>query len=198
MGSEGVNRLTIEQLDQQTIKVTLSPCDMDGYELTYEEMDYNCPNTRRVILKLLQEIKTETKLDLSRGKLFIEAFPYEEGGCILYINVINGLEGRQRRRAGLNTPLAFSFDSLETLGGACASLCGNYSHLILKSALYREGEHYLLLLYSFFKMDDKLAAIVCEFGRYQGKGERIAARAAEHAHCLLPEKAIETIARCLA
>ena len=170
---------------------------MDGYELTYEEMDYNCPNTRRVILKLLQEIKTEIKLDLSRGKLFIEAFPYAEGGCVLYINVISEPEGRRRSKAGLNTPLIFSFDTLDTLGVACANLECSYSHLILKSALYRQEGRYLLLLYSFFKMDDKLTAIVREFGRYQGKGELRAAAIAEHADCLLEQKAIETIADCL-
>lgn len=80
--------MKIEQIDQQTIKVVLTPRDMDSFDITYEEMDYKDPNTKRVILELLHQIKKETSMDFNGGKLFVEAFPYLDGGCVLYICTI--------------------------------------------------------------------------------------------------------------
>lgn len=195
--------MKIEQIDRQTIKVILSPLDMDRFDLTYEEMDYKDPNTKRVILELLHRIKQETDLDLNDGRLFVEAFPYLNGGCVLYICTVSGelppkSRTVQKRTSGFNTPLVFGFKSLELLSAACEHLVLQYNHIILKSALYLYETEYRLLIYSYFKLDDRLIALVSEYGRYIGKGAVPSSVVKEHAKCLLDSGAIETISEKLA
>ena len=132
--------MRIEQIDKQTIKVILTPNDMEDLDITYEEMDYKDPNTKRVIFRTSASDKEETTIDLNRGKLFIEAFPYADGGCVLYICTI-GLEGQpnnqtNQKRSGFNTPLVFEFPDIDLLAAACSHLLLQYNHIILKSALY--------------------------------------------------------------
>ena len=193
--------MRIEQIDKQTIKVILTPDDMEDLDITYEEMDYKDPNTKRVILELLHQIKDETAVDLSRGKLFIEAFPYANGGCVLYICTI-GLEGQPQaqtaqKRAGFNTPLVFEFSDINLMAAACEHLLLQYNHIILKSALYLYERKYRLLGYSYFKLDNKIIALVSEYGDYIGKGTVRSSFVKEHAKCLLESNAIETVSEKL-
>ena len=196
--------MKIEQIDQQTIKVVLTPRDMDSFDITYEEMDYKDPNTKRVILELLHQIKKETSMDFNGGKLFVEAFPYLDGGCVLYICTIpvsaeTTPKTRQTQKpAVFNTPLVFAFRELEPLADACKHLFLQYNHIILKSALYLYEHQYRLLVYSYIKLDDKLIGLVSEYGRFIGKGSIQASLVKEHAKCLLESNAIETISEKLA
>ena len=195
--------MRIEQIDRQTIKVVLNQTDMDSFDITYEEMDYKDPNTKRVLLELIRRIKEETDMDFNSGKLFVEAFPYSDGGCVLYICTIpvsaeSTPQNRPaQKRAVFNTPLVFEFDGLEALGSACKHLFLQYNHIILKSALYLYGQAYRLLIYSYFKLDNKLIAMVSEYGRYIGKGGIQSAIVREHAKCLLEANAVETISEKL-
>ena len=189
--------MRIEQIDRQTVKVILTQADMDGFDITYEEMDYKDPNTRRVILELLRRIKDEMAVDFSGGKLFVEAFPYLDGGCVLYICTITA-EGERKPRSrntnSFNTPLVFEFGELGMLTAACERLLLRYNHIILKSALYLYENKYRLLLYSYFKLDDKLVALVGEYGSYIGKGSIQSSFVREHAKCLIEANAVETLA----
>lgn len=189
--------MRIEQIDKQTVKVILTQADMDDFDITYEEMDYKDPNTRRVILELLQRIKDEMAVDFGGGKLFVEAFPYLDGGCVLYICTIaaeSEKKPRPKNTSSFNTPLVFEFDELGLMTAACGRLQLRYNHIILKSALYLYENRYRLLLYTYFKLDDKLIAMVSEYGRYIGKGSIQSSFVKEHARCLLETNAIETLA----
>lgn len=187
--------MKIELLDQQTIKIVLSCTDMSQFAITYDDMDYDDPDTRRVILQLLQKIKQETQLDLTDGKLFIEAFPYDQGGCILYINIVapHVQQVTTVSKSGFNTPLVFSFDSIEHVCNICKDLFQNYSHLIFKSSLYTFQGQYMIMLFSFFKLDRKISAIMSEYGNYYGKGELTASIIREHGNCIIQDTAVENI-----
>lgn len=195
--------MKIEQIDQQTIKVVLTPLDMEHFGITYEEMDYKDSNTKRVILELLHRIKQETEINFNDGRLFVEAFPYLNGGCVLYIctvpaDISSKSHPSKKQVNGFNTPLVFAFDSLELLTAACKHLLLQYNHIILKSALYLLEEEYRLLIYSYFKLDDRLIALISEYGQYLGKGAVPASVVKEHAKCLLDTNAIEIISEKLA
>ncbi len=193
--------MRIEQIDHQTIKVILTASDLDRLDITYEEMDYKDPNTKRVILELLHHIRRETDINLQEGRLLVEAFPSIGGGCVLYICAISE-EGSKSRisataKSGFNTPLVFGFSDLERLASACNQMILQLHHIILKSALYRYQSEYRLLIYSYFKSDDRLIGLVCEYGRYLGKGSLPASVVKEHATCLLESDAIEVITETL-
>ena len=194
--------MRIEQIDHRTIKVILTASDLDRLDITYEEMDYKDPNTKRVILELLHHVRKETDVDLQGGRLLVEAFPGIGGGCVLYICAISEEKGISRTPAaakgGFNTPLVFGFSNLEQLTSACKQMVLQLHHIILKSALYRYQSEYRLLIYSYFKSDDRLIGLVCEYGRYLGKGSLPASVVKEHATCLLESNAVEVITETLA
>lgn len=79
--------MKIEIVDEKTIKVSLSKADMDSLNVCYDELDYKNPLTKKMIVSVLDIIKSRCDLNLSEEKLFIEAFPYIDGGCILYIRI---------------------------------------------------------------------------------------------------------------
>ncbi len=193
--------MKIEQIDGRTVKIILTQRDMDGFDITYDEMDYKDPNTKRVILELLHRIRQETDIELSEGKLFVEAFPCLNGGCVLYLCTVPQESKPQSRTApkstGFNTPLVFEFDDLDLLTAACRHLFLQYNHIILKSALYLYEGRYRLLVYSYFKLDNRIIALVSEYGRCIGKGSVSASVVKEHAKCLLDTDAIETISEAL-
>ncbi len=184
----------IEPLDRQTVKVILSGKDMKQFSLTYENMDYEDPATRKVILRLLQKVQESTRLDFAQGKLFIEAFPDEEGGCILYLNLLTNLPTESLPKNGFHTPLIVSLCGSEEVIGLCKTLFFRYSHLILKSSLYKNKDAYILMIYSYYKQDQKLCAILHEYGDLLGRGEVAAGIIHEHARAILPSQAVERIA----
>ncbi len=192
--------MKIEPLDDKTVKIVLSKGDMDCFQLTYEEMDYKNPDTKRVILKLIDEIKKEVDMDLTQGKLFIEAFPYADGGCILYVNVLDSTRpsSPKKYRTSFDTPLIFSFDTLEALTALASSLNERYSHIILKSSLYFMEEKYYLMIYTYFKMDHQITHLLNEYGRYIGKGAIQSSLIQEHARELIHNDAAQIIERYLA
>lgn len=189
--------MKIETVDRQTVKVQLSVDDMQDLAITYEQMDYKDPSTKRAIVALLHKVRQETDVDLTGGKLFIEAFPHREGGCILYISVLDaqgqGSARPKRYRGSFNTPMIFRFSDPEDLITACDKLFTQYSHLVLKSSLYLMEQSYILLVYSYFKLDGKIAALVSEYGEAMGKGAVKSAFIKEHAKPLIINNAIDTI-----
>lgn len=193
--------MKIELLDDKTVKVLLSKVDMTAYNLSYEEMDYKNPQTKRVILKLIEEIKKEVKINLSTGKLFIEAFPYADGGCILYVNLLDAGKAdalsQKKLKPGFDTPLIFVIDDLNYLGVLSNRLVTRYSHIILKSALYLWESNYYLLLYTYFKMDSEIIKLIGEYAKLYGKGNVQSAIVKEHAKELITNDAIAMLDGCL-
>lgn len=191
--------MKIEPLDDKTVKVVLSKIDMDSFKLTYEEMDYKKPDTRRVILKLIDEIKKEVDIDLSQGKLFIEAFPYADGGCILYVNILEQAKSPSgaAKKNSFDTPLIFVFDNLASLCAIASKLNKRYSHVILKNSLFLLEDRYYLLLYTYFKMDDQLTQILSEYGQFAGKGSVRSSLIKEHAKELIHSDALRVIEQYL-
>lgn len=189
--------LKIEPLDRQTIKIVLSKSDMQQMSIEFEQMDYSQPATKRMIMQLLQQARDETNLDFTKGKLLIEAFPTPDGGCVLYLNLIQRSYSTNKNNRGFNTPLIFKIQNLDQLCIVSKKLYQNYHHLILKSTLYSENNQYILMVYSYYKLDDKLIAIINEHGSLVGKGEIKSRLIEEHTHLIVKNKAIETICEYL-
>ncbi len=192
--------MKIELLENKTVKVVLSNIDMMNFNLTYEEMDYKNPDTKRVIMQLIDQIKKEVSIDLTNGKLFIEAFPYIDGGCILYVNMIDTEYKKnvtKNSKSSFSTPIIYSFQDINALGNLCKRMISRYNHIILKNALYFYENKYFLLIYTYFKMDEQLATLLKEYGQYYGKGSVVCSLIKEHAQELIATNAIETLVDCI-
>lgn len=190
--------LKIELLDEKTVKVLLSKLDMSNLNLTYDEMDYQKPDTKRIILHLIEKIKKEVKIDFSNGRLFIEAFPYADGGCILYVNIIDQVKKvTEKQKSSFLTPLIFSCDDVDILFKMSNAVFLKYDHIILKSTLHLLDGKYYLSLYTYFKMDDDIIKSVNEYGKFIGKGSILSAFLNEHAKKLIEDNAIKVIMNTL-
>lgn len=192
--------MKIELLENKTVKVVLSNIDMMSYNLTYEEMDYKNPETKKVIMQLIEKIKKEISIDLSTGKLFIEAFPYIDGGCILYVNMIDSdyKKGQMKNfKSSFPTPIVYSFNDINALGNLSKRMISRYNHVILKNSLYYYENKYFLLIYTYFKMDSQLSALLKEYGQFYGKGAVVCSLVKEHAKEIIEENAIETLVDCI-
>lgn len=193
--------MQIEQIDHRTVKIILSVEDMEQYALTYDQMDYNDRTTRRAILSIMEQVQSHTTLDVEQNKLFIEAFPGDGGGCVLYVNLVNVRDNGktfQKERPSFDTPLIFQLDTVDILAASCKRLFYDYAHLIIKSSLYTgDRSGYVVLLYTYCRSNQRIINIMTEYGTYLGKGAVRAAHHKEHGRELITDNAIETILDCL-
>lgn len=200
--------MTIELIDKTTVKVTLTKFDMEVFGVTYENMDYKQVHTKRLFNNIQNKIKQELNMNFFDKKLLIEAFPFEKNGCILYISsgeskntinnfINNNIASFKNNKSTFNTPLIFDFENIENLISLCKILYGAYSHIILKSSLYYMHEKYKLLIYTYFKLDNKISMISEEFGTFCGKGPCPESLIQEHGNLIAEDNAIEIIVNYL-
>lgn len=192
-----LTNLKIELIDQRTVKITLNEDDLDEMALSFHDMEESGVCTRQTVLGLISKIKDETSLDLTGSKLFIEAFPDANGGCVLYVNLIDRARGKiqnSKPETPFNTPLVFRFDGLTPLLDSCERLFAQYSHLVRKSSLFLLDQSYYLAICSYLKADEKLTHLLSEYGRFFGKGEIKLSFLKEHAACIVEDTAVETLA----
>lgn len=188
--------MKIELVDRKTAKITLTEKDLDAMSISYEDMDYKNPETKRAILELIERVKEETGLDCSCSKLFIEAYPAIYGGCVLYINLLEkGKNAVVSKKAipDFHSPIIFCFDDVNALLHASENLFRQYNHLVHKSSLYLMAERYYLIISSYLKLDDKLMKFLGEYGSFFGRGDLKISILKEHGKLLIDETAVETL-----
>ena len=90
--------MQIDVLSQNTLKLTLSRVDMFDLDIKYESLSGKNPDTKRLLSHVLRTVKLDKSagVDFSGERLFVEAFPRPDGGCMLYISCL--LEERERER----------------------------------------------------------------------------------------------------
>lgn len=195
--------MRIEVINSNTIKVILSEYDMSDYDICYERLSHKDPDTKRLLVELLQLVRTEKNIDLCNERIFIEAFPCTDGGCMLYISPLTetaapvSAPSRVRPKASLHTGLVCETQNVDELAALCGQLHRRFSHIIHESQLYRGEKGYRLVLYVYNRLEEKLMPLLREFGRLDGKGELPCARTREHCTCLVEQGAVETIVKSL-
>ncbi|MDE5600363.1 MAG: adaptor protein MecA, partial [Oscillospiraceae bacterium] len=173
--------------------------DMQKYSITYEKMDYNDRRTRQAIIKLLYKVRNDINyIDISKSKIFIEAFPTEEGGCVLYLNILCEIEKEKALKNNFDTPIIAEIKDLDTLTSLCKNMLNRCYNLILKSNLYYNNNKFIITVYSYCKQDNKLLALLSEHGEIIGKGNFASSLIAEHFKLIIKGKAIETVTNYLA
>ncbi len=190
--------MKMELLGSDKLKILLASDDMTKLDITYDQLDYKDADTRRVILELLGRARTQTGFDASYGKLFIEAFPDIEGGCILYFSLVNREEPSGKKKLRIKSspsaaPIIYEFPSMDTLLHAAAALHAQCGSFIYKNTLYRIGTGYRLLVYPFDKYDNTVRMVLNEFGKFTGDGLLCASFTAEHGKPLIENLAIEKL-----
>ncbi|MFA5658089.1 MAG: adaptor protein MecA [Oscillospiraceae bacterium] len=185
--------MTIEVISSSTIKIVMDEDDMSLYDVSFDKLDRSCPKTKRLLIDLIENIKEETNIDLSSERLFVEAFPKEDGGCLLYLSMLNSSLKAPADKNNLYSSAVCRLSTTDELIELSAQLFNMYSHILHNSELYYGDEKYYLILHTFKKADKKLRTFLNEFCEITGSGEVDCSSVREYNRCISPLNAIEEI-----
>ena len=179
------------------IVVELTNADMAELDITYEEMDYGNIETRRVIWTILDRARHSLCRDIDpSGKMLIESVPTPEGGCVLYITVLQtqayalGCRGILRIHKE-RTRFTYAFDSLGDLT-ACAARLRESAPKSCKSSLYLLDGRYRLCVRS-DQPPRRIRTLLAEYGTACADSEFADAYLREHGKLLAENDAIEKL-----
>ncbi len=181
--------MKIELYDQHSVKIVLTAADLSKLNLTYETINAQQPQTRYALILLLRAAKQQTGLDLLGKSLMAEAFPYADGGCILYIS-----ENKSSSLAKqYPSEYIFKLPSLFYAVQLCRTLEQNLGHILLKSALYDLNHIYYLILHSYNAADPLFLNLLVPYTAWQIKSNTAGFLIEEHAHPLFLTQATASI-----
>ena len=177
------------------LKVLLSTQDLQELGLDYQSLNYSDQHTRKILLDLLGRGRAQAGFQPNRSKLYIEIYPREEGGCVIYYTRLAGGDfclGGQFMPGP--SPIAFAFEDAQSLLCACAKAHALYRHRILGSALYTLGRQYRLIIYPLDFSDNLSVNFLSEYGRVVGRGAILAAYIGERGKLIHEPNALEILA----
>jgi len=208
--------MQIDVLSQNTLKLTLSRHDMFDLDINYESLSGKNPDTKRLLSNVLSTVKLDKSagVDFSGERLFVEAFPRPDGGCMLYISCLTD-EGEKKANPGKThrfhgvrpAPVTQTrncrfkktqlcrFAGVSELGGACAAIAYliGTGRLKAESALYGDGSEYRLFVTAGDNEQHELAAMLLrEYGEIIDDDYETAATA-EHFSLIVGENAAERL-----
>ena len=93
--------MTIEIISSNTIKVVLDQFDMSAYDISFEELDRSSPETKKLLIDLIENINEGKNVNLTDERIFVEAFPKDDGGCLLYLSMLSNTIKKATENTGL-------------------------------------------------------------------------------------------------
>ena len=168
-----------DTLSKNTVKITLTEQDMRTYSIKSDCITKRSAETKRSLTKFLKKFQSESSVfaGCSAERLFLEAFPSKDGGCVRYVSTL-GTEGGAYP-ASQETSRSVMCGTPDI--GKAADMCTRIKDLADISGLYyREGSFFLLARipeaalsktkhimeeYGRISADDTDIAFIKEFGR---------------------------------
>ncbi|MCM1333708.1 MAG: adaptor protein MecA [Bacteroides sp.] len=158
-----------DSLSRHTVKITLSEEELREYSLCAETLSSRTVETKRNLARLLKRMKLFSGYKAER--LFLEAFPRADGGCILYVS---SLAPNDRSAASLLYPdggetaeqrceVLCAVESLSLLIRLCAGLSRFYGEADTR-AYALEGGRYCLILSGKKRDADAARRFMNEYG----------------------------------
>lgn len=187
--------MTIEIISSNTIKITLDEIDMSSYDVSFEKLDRSSPETKRLLIDLIESIREEKNIDLSTERLFVEAFPKDDGGCLLYLSMLNANIKTTPEKSSLYNTLICKIESPDNLIEISIQLFNLFNHILHNSELYYNEGVYQLILHTFKRSDKKLKSFLSEYCEISGLGEIDSSSIREYYTCIFPINAIEEITK---
>lgn len=187
--------MEFKQINTRCLQIELTKEDLQTMDLTYETIDYQKAQTRALILSLLETARMTTDFQPDT-RVFIEVYPNEEGGCTIYFSDIDEDEKEPKRwrvRRRVTSPVVYAFDDIDILISGSVKLFHRCSHRIRKSALYRIGESWRLVIYPLDVLENITLSFLDEYAPRCGEGELAAVWLEEHAEKVLTENAVDLL-----
>lgn len=202
--------MNIEVLAGNTVKITLDRNDMTDYDVKYENLSKKSPDTKRLLIELLSAVRLEKNLDLGTGRLFIEAFPRNDGGCMLYISSIGGTSSMKTDEEIIESimeetsyasakpsTLVCESDTAEEMGELCRRLLEFVKDSV--SSLYVSQEKvpvFRLIITQTESFRPIVMRLISEYGKIVGASDS-AAETEEYFKCVINDKAVLTAGKIL-
>ena len=156
------------RIDDNKMKIMLTPGDMQCYALDADELDYANDDTRRAFRHILDDVRDRTGFDAQANKIYVQLYPSREGGCEMFVtklDIVCALEDTQGgtpsvdRRVAVHLrsrpqqspegerkrSVAFAFDVLEHMLCVCRRLRSRSFPGYSSAYRSEEGRYYLLL-----------------------------------------------------
>lgn len=182
-----------DTLSRNTVKITLTEADMRKYSLSSDCISGHNAETKRTLTDFVNRLKEINPLfpEYEPERLFLEAFPRSEGGCILFISTL-GREPLDLPKASSGSKrLMLITDDINSLSGVSRAI------FALSSAdtklYYLNGEFYLIIPCPRGK-SSVLSAAINEYGELSDSGYEIAA-IEEHGKLISSENTLKKLMR---
>lgn len=184
-----------DTLSRNTVKITLTEADMRKYSLSSDCISGHNAETKRTLTDFVNRLKKINPLfpGYEPERLFLEAFPRSEGGCILFISTL----GREPLDIPMEKPKTARNKMLMLITGDIGCLSG-FSRAIYSLSgekdaklYYLNGEYYLIIPCHRGK-SSLISAVINEYGELSDSRLEIAA-AEEHGKLLSGENTIEKL-----
>ena len=93
-------------INENKIKVMLSPCDLEEFDIEAEELDYTNTDTKRVFWDILSRAKHSTGFDTDGQRVLVQLYPSRHGGCEIFVTKIANEENEEQNLTnGADEPL---------------------------------------------------------------------------------------------
>lgn len=192
--------MTIHLEEPWRLRVTLSAKELLDYQLTFDDLDYNCPETRKVLGLLIQAAAEETNFKIDPGRLLIEVFPGLAGGCTIYFTKLE-VSTKKHRRLKIKkssrsaVPYIFEFASSGDMLSAVEQLYIRNEFRELKSKLYLLDDKYRLMIYP--NTDENFTVVLGEFAQAVYRKSSVTAYTSEYGKLITGDNAIKKIGKAL-
>lgn len=181
--------MTMSLEEPGRLRVVMEQNELERFDLTFKELNYDYPKTRQLLNALLIKAARTTEFKLTPGRLFIEAFPTETGGCIIYFTVrTDPKRSRVFRRKRFDTYI-FEFLNTENMMDGIGAAFKVTEGQEIPASLWGYREKFRLQV----EQSNNTAAVFAVLNEYadavyKAKSELLATR--EHGCCLCENNAI--------
>lgn len=180
--------MKFEYLSNDRIKVTLSAADLSEAGIDLENSDQaDIKKLKSYLFFLFSKINLPSDYtEDENGTLYIEIYPRPNGGATVYFII-------DRKSRELCEPSVFCFYNADDAVNAATVLYSNCSHRIYKSALYRCGICWLLVICPLDGHCGIAEKLLSEYGERVCNGSITAAAIEEHCKPVIRERAVDMI-----
>ena len=151
-----------DTLSENTVKITLTSRDMSDYDIARESLLDRSAESRRSLTRFLKRFQSENSLftGKSADRLFLEAFPSADGGCVMYVSTLG--TGDLSGNDAPDTPVTLMcgpgpLADIARFGTAAAGISSC-------SSLYRVSGGWCLVVTAKPAEADRLTRLAAEYG----------------------------------
>ena len=176
-----------DALSRNTVKITLTSKDMKDYSIKSESLRSRSAESKRSLTCFLKKFQSESALfpGHKAERLFLEAFPSDDGGCVMYVSTL-GSDILPQEPVKKPLSLMCRLTSLDDAARLCLCVKGK----VRTSSLYRLDGGYCLIFGVSGDSTPAVSHIIEEYGELSDDATDIA-YAAEHGAVICRANAVK-------